>query len=260
MFTFSEAHYQALKQAIGNGHAVDDLYELMLAKGYNPSKAVFRSMFTKTNGSTLWERFWKRVNKPSSGNGCWPWIGSISVAANGVHYVPSRLSWEMIHGAIPNQLLACHKCDNPPCVNPDHIFLGTQLDNVRDMIAKGRHPSNWTIVKPSDREDAIVRLANGESAKQVAARYGVSERTVRGWRYPELAIEERTARTSRIRELRASQALLRKPYDPKAHLAAVAKHRAEKKARKAAEEARKVRRQKLESKWMKLGWRKPSSG
>jgi hypothetical protein len=50
-----------------------------------------------------------------------------------------RYAWELVNGPIPPGLFACHKCDNPPCFNPHHIFLGTQLDNVRDKVAKGRH-------------------------------------------------------------------------------------------------------------------------
>lgn len=86
-------------------------------------------------------RFWRRVDKT---DGCWVWktapsqprygylrVGKSLVAAH-------RVSYELANGTIPNGLFVCHHCDNPKCVNPAHLFLGTQLDNMRDMHAKGR--------------------------------------------------------------------------------------------------------------------------
>lgn len=100
------------------------------------------------------ERFWSRVKR---GDGCWEWQGGSNQYGYGlftrrgcdtkVTRVASRISWELAHGPIPQGMVVCHKCDNPPCVNPDHLFIGTHLDNMRDMVAKGRSvPSrkSWT--------------------------------------------------------------------------------------------------------------------
>jgi hypothetical protein len=87
-------------------------------------------------------RFWSYVCKS---DGCWTWTGSVShqgyarFVINGHEYRASRLMWELHYGSAPSdKLLACHKCDNPVCVNPDHLFLGTQLDNMRDKVSKNR--------------------------------------------------------------------------------------------------------------------------
>ncbi len=74
---------------------------------------------------------------------CWEFDGNIShgygrLTVDGKRVLAHRYSYEKFVGPILEGLMVCHKCDNPPCVNPDHLFLGTQLDNIRDCIAKGR--------------------------------------------------------------------------------------------------------------------------
>lgn len=88
-------------------------------------------------------RFWAKVAKS---NGCWLWQASKSIAGYGQFKLRSyvgvfahRLSWEIAHGVIADGLWVLHKCDTPACVNPEHLFLGTCVDNVRDMYAKGRN-------------------------------------------------------------------------------------------------------------------------
>jgi hypothetical protein len=77
-------------------------------------------------------------------NGCWNYtaykndLGYGRLRSNGKQVLAHRLSYESFHGALPKELLVCHKCDNPSCVNPDHLFLGTNTDNIRDSINKGR--------------------------------------------------------------------------------------------------------------------------
>ncbi len=92
------------------------------------------------------ERLWERVNKTDS---CWLWTGATSSANYGqIRFAKDkcvlthRLAWEVTKGAIPDGLYVLHRCDNPPCCNPDHLFLGTAADNTADMMAKGRH---WTM-------------------------------------------------------------------------------------------------------------------
>lgn len=100
------------------------------------------------NGSTrktISEKFWSKVSKT---NECWVWTGAIN--DNGYGYLAfknprrnilaHRISWEIHHGSIRGGLRILHRCDNPPCVRPEHLFKGTDLDNVRDCISKGRRP------------------------------------------------------------------------------------------------------------------------
>jgi hypothetical protein len=90
----------------------------------------------------LTERFWEKVAKS---DGCWLWIGGRTSRGYGMFTArhrrqrgAHRYAWEMVNGPIPDGMVICHRCDNPPCVRVDHLFLGTQKDNIHDMMAKHR--------------------------------------------------------------------------------------------------------------------------
>jgi hypothetical protein len=87
-------------------------------------------------------RFWEKV-MPIPWSGCWEWMGSTQRYGHFRYpggQLAHRFSWELENGPVPEGLHVLHKCDNPSCVNPDHLFLGTHDDNMKDKAAKGRAP------------------------------------------------------------------------------------------------------------------------
>jgi hypothetical protein len=93
-------------------------------------------------------RFWEKVEKTG---GCWRWTGGTNNKGYGIFCWKGkgqnrmegahRVSYFLAHGVWPGEKLVCHTCDNPSCVRPEHLFLGTNSENLRDMVSKGRH---WT--------------------------------------------------------------------------------------------------------------------
>lgn len=113
---------------------------------------------------------------PEPNSGCWIWLKSVNVLGYGVcghdgkTCLAHRLSYAAFKGTI-NGLLVLHKCDNPSCVNPDHLFLGTPQDNMDDMVSKHRHISGTAKIT---KEQSIAIRNTSKSNRELATEYGVS--------------------------------------------------------------------------------------
>lgn len=132
-------------------------------------------------------RFWSKVDVGSP-NACWNWRAGASTFGHGRFKLsgrlvsPHRFVYEQVNGPIPasvsyHGLVVMHACDNPLCCNPRHLRLGTQRDNVRDQIAKGRKPVGRKSPKFSDEVVAAVR-ADTRLHHVIAADFGMSTRYV----------------------------------------------------------------------------------
>lgn len=137
---------------------------------------------TNLNPSKVLKRFFKHIDKA---DGCWTWTSSknsdgygqfnICGASKSAH----RVSWELHNGNIPDGMHVLHKCDNPPCVNPEHLFLGTNHDNVLDREAKGRNRAsrNKGTKNPSVKiTESDVLEIRSSTMKQIelAKKFGVT--------------------------------------------------------------------------------------
>lgn len=129
----------------------------------------------------LSDRFWSKVRKTKK---CWVWIGSIGACGYGQMFsgqrnrsplLAHRVSWEIHYGSIPPGLCVLHRCDNPRCVRPNHLFLGTRRDNTQDMLSKGRMNAKLTVKSVARIRSLVSR---GSSASEVARIFHVAKRTV----------------------------------------------------------------------------------
>ncbi len=129
----------------------------------------------------LVDRLLEKVRHAESG--CWEWIGTRKDDGYGLMRYPRkyvgahRISYQEFVGPIPDGLHVLHRCDNPRCINPKHLFIGTNADNVADKLAKGRQPRHHGELNPKARlteQDVIDIRASQEMGIALAAKYGVT--------------------------------------------------------------------------------------
>jgi|SRR5438128_1278679 len=128
-------------------------------------------------------RFWAKVDKHCA-SGCWNWTASVTVCGGygqlnikGKPVRANRLSWEIHFGPIPPRQCVLHRCDNPKCVNPAHLFLGTQSDNSSDMSAKGRAGSPHSKLT-LEQIEKIKTLYPSVSQYKLASLMGVNQAAI----------------------------------------------------------------------------------
>ncbi len=125
----------------------------------------------------LEERFWSKVDKTDN---CWNWTAAKHQFGYGLFNIGGkillahRVVYALAVGPLGN-FCVCHHCDNPGCVRPVHLFLGTQKDNVRDMMEKGRHSPQPRGLEDSEYEEITRRAKEGGNQRMLAAEFGISQ-------------------------------------------------------------------------------------
>jgi hypothetical protein len=129
-------------------------------------------------------RFMEKVEKTSS---CWEWTAGKDPYGygrfyDGKHVGAHRVAWELFKGPIPQGLCVLHHCDNPSCVNPDHLFLGTRVDNARDRDRKNRTSRGERNGKAKLTKKQVLeiraRIASGETRRSVAKDFNICRQTI----------------------------------------------------------------------------------
>ena len=134
---------------------------------------------------SVYKRFQAKCSKPTI-HGCIIWLGTLNNVGygqlqlsktKGMKYA-HRIAWVMKHGDLESEWFVLHRCDQPRCVNVEHLFLGTAKDNTRDMVAKKRHPwrqgTRWQRLNAIDGERICDLRASGCTQQQIADWFGVS--------------------------------------------------------------------------------------
>lgn len=129
------------------------------------------------------QKFWSHVVKGAD-NECWNWKGYVNKGygtfwINKGNMRAHRAAWVIHNGPIPDRLFVCHKCDNRSCVNPNHLFLGTNMDNIKDMVDKKRHAygQRHGCVKLKLTDVLAIRvmfIKRGFGTKEIGRRFDVS--------------------------------------------------------------------------------------
>jgi hypothetical protein len=137
-----------------------------------------------SKGANLAERLEAKTKRCECG-GCWEWTGGLRrgyglIQADGKTVSVHRVSWELANGPIPVGMQVLHRCDNGKCLNPDHLFIGTQKDNIEDAVNKGRKPEKFRPIPIESVRLIREMAANGHSARACSIAAGCDNMTARG--------------------------------------------------------------------------------
>lgn len=156
--------------------------ESNLQSGNIKSCGCLRSIHRKNYDEDMKQKLFSKIKQV---NDCWEWQGSLHRQGYGNFpyknsgQLAHRVSWILFNGEIPSGMNICHKCDNPPCVNPDHLFVGSYQDNINDMFRKGRknhQGENHPKVKLSSSQVLEIReLLNKKiTQEEICKKYGIT--------------------------------------------------------------------------------------
>lgn len=147
----------------------------------------------------LSEKLWSKIDKSGGDGVCWPWTGYISTDKRSgfrraiislgkrgsmkPRFAP-RILWTLLNGDIPEGLFVLHHCDFSICCNPKHLFLGTQADNMADMVSKGRgqkgESNGRSKLQDFQAREILQKARSGIMQKEIAAEYGIAPSAVSG--------------------------------------------------------------------------------
>lgn len=139
---------------------------------------LFSRCFTvPESGCWIWQDRWQCAKTKTYG------YGVIHVRDRGISTkrLASRVMYRAVHGPIPEGAFVCHKCDTPPCINPDHLFIGSPLDNVVDMMKKGRSKKSYGEYNSRCKlteADVLAIFRDRRVAREISADYGISKTAV----------------------------------------------------------------------------------
>ena len=164
--------------------SVDGCGRKSIAHGYCGMhvQRLYRGTSINNLGETLSERFWNFVNIRT---GCWEWNGTTAGGYGqfsffGMKIPAHRMAYELNMGKVLANQQVCHHCDNKLCVRPDHLFLGTASENMRDLVSKGKHPKqlNSYRAKLSPNKVRFIRRSL-MSNKALALKFNVHKLTIK---------------------------------------------------------------------------------
>lgn len=165
-------------EAIGKLFGISHERVRQITTGIKPIKS--KQVYKKKLSNSLLERLLQKCN---TSDGCWEWNSAKTPGGYGKlmfkrsHKYAHRAMWEEVNGSIPEGMEVCHHCDNPGCVNPDHLFIATHLENMLDRDSKGRGKGSKLTVETCEQMKNL--YASGRlTQKEVGEHFGISKQTV----------------------------------------------------------------------------------